>query len=66
MKAETKKPERIAAQMLGQAASHSVARALAARKAAGVELSEFEMQEVSGGLQPIIRGIPPASSVKAM
>jgi hypothetical protein len=62
MKSACKKPERISADMLNQAASIGVARAVEARKAAGIELSDAEMRDVSGGLYcypPIIRGYPP-------
>jgi hypothetical protein len=62
MKSACKKPERISAEMLNQAASIGVARAVEARKAAGIELSDAESRDVSGGLYcypPIIRGIPP-------
>lgn len=62
MKSACKKPERISAQMLAQAASIGVARAVEARKAAGVELSDAESRDVSGGLtlvcDPWIRGFP--------
>ena len=59
----SKKAERISAAMLSQAASVGVARAVEARKAAGVELSDAESHDVSGGLtllaNPWIRGYPP-------
>jgi hypothetical protein len=61
MKAALKKPEAISADMLVQAASHGVTRAVEARKAAGVELSDCEAREVSGGSFLFIRGIPPAA-----
>ena len=61
MKSAIRKPERISADMLGEAASIGVARAIEARKVAGVELSDAEVRDVSGGLTtPIVRGIPPA------
>jgi hypothetical protein len=64
MKSACKKAERISADMLSQAASLGVARAVEARKAAGVELSRAEVGDVSGGgltllADPWIRGYPP-------
>lgn len=58
-----KKPQRLAVEQIADAAQRGVARALEARKAAGVELSSDDVQQVSGGALPIniIRagGIPP-------
>jgi hypothetical protein len=59
------KPGRIPAESLGQAAAESVTRAVEARRRAGVELSNSEAQQISGGLVPIIRGIPPVTKVLA-
>jgi len=56
------KPERISPDALAQAAARGVERAVEARRAAGVELSSAEVNEVSGGFLPnpiLIRGIPP-------
>ena len=62
MNSACKKAERISADMLSQAASIGVARAVEARKAAGVELSDAESRDVSGGAtllaDPWIRGYP--------
>jgi hypothetical protein len=69
MSSACKKAERISAEMLSQAASIGVARAVEARKAAGVELSDAESRDVSGGLtllaDPWIRGYPPMVSLAA-
>ena len=62
------KSERISAEGLAQAAAQGVKRALEARRVAGVELTEADVKEVSGGLtlNPIlIRGIPPIIDLAA-
>jgi hypothetical protein len=70
MKSVSKKPEKISAAMLGDAVSLGVARAVAARAAACVELSDAEVSAVSGGIilpPPIlIRGYPPVVNVAAL
>jgi hypothetical protein len=59
------KPERLTAEGLAQAAARGVERAMEARRAAGVELSGADINEVSGGAAGnlaaaliYIRGIP--------
>jgi len=58
------KPERISAEGLAHAAARGVERAVEARRAAGVELSSADINEVSGGAGTLaaallyIRGIP--------
>ena len=62
------KSKRISADGLAQAAAEDVKHALEARRMTGVELSEADVKEVSGGLtfNPIlIRGIPPIIDLAA-
>jgi hypothetical protein len=44
-----KQPKRLMAQAIEQAAQNGVARAIESRKAAGVELSAGDVDQVSGG-----------------
>jgi hypothetical protein len=62
MSMECKKPLRVSADAVAQAAQRGVARAIEARREAGVELSADDVNEVSGGILPkliIAGGITP-------
>ena len=60
MNTALKRAHKVSNDALEQAAQSGVARAIAARQAAGVELTAADVGQVSGGLFPIIRqgGIP--------
>jgi hypothetical protein len=60
MNTASKRAQKVSNDALEQAAQSGVARAIAARQAAGVELTAADVGQVSGGLFPIIRqgGIP--------
>jgi len=62
MSMKCKKPLRVSADAVAQVAERAVARAIDARREAGVELSAADVDEVSGGLLPkiiIAGGITP-------
>ncbi|MEQ1529462.1 MAG: hypothetical protein ABL925_09105 [Methylococcales bacterium] len=49
----SKKTTRVSADELSTVAAQSIERALEARKAAGIELSPEEIEQVSGGYQAV-------------
>ena len=51
-----KQAKRVSTEILQHAAQHGVERAIAARKAAGVELSANELNAVGGGVGGLIAG----------
>ena len=69
MNTASKRAQKVGNDALAQAAQSGVARAIAARQAAGVELSAADVAQVSGGalVVPGIRagGIPPLALLAA-